>query len=188
MANPDRPRGLTPVNRDGSNYNGSVRVFEVNSNNSTDIGVGDPVILESDGTIKQAGTNGDVLGVMLGPKIDLGVAETEHPGYVPSGKNVFAYVQVVSDEDLFVIQEDSNGSNLAKADVGQTVPFVSGSPNTNTGRSVFELDSSAHSTGTDHPAILVALEDSPDNTTGTNADWIVQINRPQLKGANKAGV
>jgi len=188
MANSDRPRGLTPVNRDGSVYTGSVRAFNVDSSNGTAIFVGDPVVMEADGNVTPAGTNGDVLGVVQGVKIDLDVAKTEHPGFLPASTQGEVYVQVANGEDMFLIQEDSAGSSLTKADVGQTVPFVAGSGNTNTGRSAFELDSSAHGTGSDHSAILIALDDRPDNSTGTNADWIVQINRPQFKGHGRSGV
>ena len=181
--NPDRPRGFTPANRDGSSYNGNVRVFNVDSNNGTAIFVGDPVKMEADGNVTPAGTNGDILGICTGVKIDLGVAATEHPGYLPASTAGEVFVHVAGPEDLFVIQEDSTGSNLAKADIGQTVPLVAGSGNTNTGRSAFELDSSAHGTGTDHSVVLIALVNDPDNTTGTNADWLVQVNRPQFKGA-----
>lgn len=186
--NPDRPRGFTPVNRDGSAYNGNVRVFDVDSSNGTAIFVGDPVKMEADGNITPAGTNGDVLGVVAGVKIDLDVAATEHPGYLPASTAGEVFVQVVGPEDLFVIQEDSDGSNLAKADRGQTVPLVAGSGSTTTGRSAFELDSSAHGTGTDHSVILIDLDNNPDNTTGTNADWIVQFNRPQFKTGRSAGI
>jgi len=185
--NPDRPRGFTPVNRDGGEYNGTVRVFTVDSSNTTDIGVGDPVVLQADGNVHRAGATGDILGSVEGVKVDLDVAETEHPGFAPAGKEVEVFVKVANPEDVFLIQEDSDTTNLSKAAVGSTVDLTTGAVNTKTGRSTFELDSSATSSGTLGPVILYGLVEQPDNSTGTNAEWLVQINRPQFKGSPLSG-
>lgn len=182
----DAPRGFTPVNR-GSGYNGTARAYAVDSTSSA-VFVGDPVVLtgrgkNGKGVVDAAGTNGDVLGVVVGVEVDLDVAATEHPGYVPSANNGVVYVVHADPEQYFLVQEDGK---MTINDIGQACPAVANSGNTNTGRSAYELDSSEASTGTDHPWLVVGLDDNPDNGTGTNADWLVVCQSPQLRAGNSS--
>lgn len=173
--NSDRPRGFIPVNKDG-HYGGQVRSFEVDTT-AASIFVGDPVTLEADGKVAPAGTAVEILGVVSGVHVDRSIAATEHPGYLPNGSSGKVMVTIAHPNQYFLVQEDGK---LAKTDIGATVVGLDGGGSTTTGRSGFELDSSKASTGTDHQWMLVSLDDAPDNTTGTNADWIVVCNRPQI--------
>lgn len=185
-ARTDAPRGFTPVNR-GSGYMGTMRAYSVDTT-SGDVFVGDPVVLtgrgkNGKGVVDAAGTNGDVLGVVVGVEVDLDVAATEHPGYVPSANNGVVYVVHADPEQYFIAQEDGK---MAISDIGQACVAVAGSGDTNTGRSAYELDSSKASTGTNHPWLVVGLDDRPDNGTGTNADWLVVCQTPQLRAGTSS--
>lgn len=185
--NPDRPRGFTPLNRDGSEYSANVRTYHADSTH-TAIFVGDAVVQEADGNINAATATSDILGVVTGVHVDRDIADTEHPGFLPSNTEGDVYVAVARPDLYFLIQEDSAGGALASTSKGSTAKLVAGSGDTNTGRSAFEIDSSETGSGTVGNMLLVDIDDNPDNEQGTNADWIVTINRPQLGMLPSAGV
>jgi hypothetical protein len=184
MANVDRPRGFTPLNRDGSEYSANVRTYHADGTH-TAIFVGDAVQMEADGNINAATATSDILGVVTGVHVDLDVAATEHPGYLPANTEGDVYVAVARPDVYFLIQEDGA---LAETSKGSTAKLFAGSGSTTTGRSAFEVDSSETGSGTVGNLLLIDIDDSPDNEQGTNADWIVTINRPQLGMVPNAGV
>lgn len=185
MTNANRPRGLTPLNKDGGEYSANVRTFKVDSSNATAIFVGDAVQQEADGNVAPATATSDILGVVTGVHVDLDVAATEHPGYLPASTEGNVFVAVARPGIYFLVQED--GKNTASAK-GSTAKLLAGAGNTATGRSAFEIDSSETGSGTAGNLLLVDIDDNPDNAEGTNADWIVSINRPQFGQFPNAGI
>jgi hypothetical protein len=91
------------------------------------------------------------------------------------------YVYVNTDPyAVYAIQEDSDTSTLAAADVGNNCDIVVGTGSTTTGMSAMEVDSSTKNTTTAQVRLL-ALSQKSDNAIGTNAEWEVMINEHEYK-------
>lgn len=187
MANVDAPRGATPVNRSGANHTGNVQKFEVDSSNGTAIFVGDFVVQEADGNVTpaSAGDNNDILGVVTSVQVDLDVAATEHPGYLPASTAGHVFVALAQDGQYFRIQDNGTLGSDAR---GARANFEANAGSATTGRSAHEINASSEGTGVEHQLVLVDAVDSPDNDiTSANADWIVAVNLPQ-HGPETTGV
>lgn len=177
MANADRPSGFTPVRYlSGLPYSGAVRRYKKEA--STIIGIGDPVVLTGSAEAttaiplvdRAAAGSGTITGVVVAidplrsdlSKQYLAAADT---GYL-----------LVADEPnlLFEIQEDSDSSNIAITDVGEGCDLIVGNADTDTGRSIVELNSS--DAGTGDQVQIMELVQREDNELGANAKWLVRIN------------
>lgn len=178
MANTDSPRGLTPARyRSGHAYTGAARIYR-KSTTAGIIGVGDPVIKVTDSSdplgrpeIVRHTTGAAITGVVVGIEPTRNDLEKKLLLSADEG-----YVLVADDPDLlFRVQEDSIGSNLVVTNIGQHVDLVTAiDANTTTGRSNYELDSSA--LAADNTLIIEELVQREDNAVGTNAEWLVSIN------------
>jgi len=185
MANIDAPRGFLPVNRDGSPWSGTARLYDVDSAYASDIGVGSFVIQAADGNIElaTAGATNKILGLDL------------QKTYSPASTSGKVLVAIADDNTYFVGQEDADTSYLGTADRGMRVNFIGTSVSTTTGRSSSELDSSSKGANATYQLQLVDKVDAPDNaystgvagTATSNTDWIVKVNLPQ-HAASTAGV
>ena len=181
MANADQPRGLTPVNALGGQYAGSVGTYFIPATDSNAMSVGDPVkyagSADSDGvpTVAVATAGDACCGVIVGFTADKDYEDQTH-----RTASTARYALVADDPNqLFLVQEDSVGGDLAATNVGQNINFIFAGTNTTTGASGVELDSSSAATTATLQAKLVGLDRRPDNEIGTNADWIVKINNHQ---------
>lgn len=189
MANTDAPRGASPVNTDGSPYTGPLRRYDVDSSNGTAIFRGDFVVQEADGNVTPAtaGTGNRILGAVIGIDIDPAESKTEYPGYLPASTSGSVLV-APADSAYFVMQEDSDSSDLGTNAKGARAEFVAGSGSTLTGLSAHEIDSSTEGTGSTKQLQLMYPQDRPDNDeSGSNVDWIVKVNLPQ-HAADTAGI
>lgn len=184
MANSDAPMGLVPV-RDthGRPYNGAVNRYFVASDYGTALFVGDPVIVSGSGDADgvpgveraSAATNNPILGVIVGVAPD---PDNLTRRYIPASTG--GYVLVADDPSLlFEIQEDSVGGALAVTDIGMNTNLASGTGDTATGLSGFELDSSEVDTTAADQLQIVGLSQKADNEIGDNANWLVKINNHQ---------
>lgn len=182
MANSDAPFGLRPVRYiSGAPYNGACNRYKVPSTDSTAaMFIGDPVNLvgtaDADGTphvglatVGTAVTTDRILGAIVGFEADINTS------LVYRADDTTRYVYVADDPDLlFEMQEDGNMGVTA---TGGTCQIVSGSGNTYTGTSGYEIDSSeAAQTATDQ-LLIIGPSPRPDNDpTAANAKWLVKIN------------
>lgn len=181
MANNDRARGLEPVNELGGPHCLSMGEYFIPATDGTAMSVGDPVkyagSADSDGvpTVTVATAGDACCGVIVGFKPD---KDYEDNTYREASTARYAIV-ADSPNQLFVVQEDSDGGALAATNVGQNADLIFGGTNTTTGMSGVELDSSTAATTATLQVKVIRLDRRPDNEIGTNADWIVKINNHQ---------
>jgi hypothetical protein len=186
MANTDGAFGLRP--------NGkilSARPYGIVPG-TTPIYIGDPVQLDSTGTsdgyqtVDIAGDTGALVGAVLAVFDSTGAPV----GYYPAG-SATGYMCLVADDPMqeFIVQEDSGGAALTQADIGLNTNLVSGTGDTNTNLSGWELDSSDKNTTASLQVRILRLAQTPGNAIGDNANWIVKINNHQNSaGTGAAGV
>lgn len=195
MANTNVPWGLTPVRyRSGAMYTGAANIYHVPSTFGTALFLGDPVI----GVTNTADANGipnitiasGAGAILLGSIV--GFVSAGEPNVPRTRDNAVyrlasteAYVLVADDPDLlFEAQEDSVGGNMAIAAGGRNVDLISGTGNTNSGRSGWMLDSSTMANTNSLTMRIYRPVERVDNdlaTTSTNAKWLVSINLHALR-------
>jgi hypothetical protein len=170
MANVDRPNGAVPLRR----YDGSAPLpanpYPVDASNSTAIFIGDFITQEADGACAPAAAGNRLLGVCVGVADDYGDLSRR---YLPASTAGTIWVQ---DDPwcIFEVQEDSDSSTLALADVGLNCDHIAGSGDTATSISGHEIDSSDAATN-DGGLRLLRLVNRPDNAVGAQARWEVLI-------------
>lgn len=184
MANLDRPNGFTPIGTlSGSPWSGSVEPFELDGGHAL-IGVGDLVEMTADGTVDiltAGATDSGVIGVMVGILPagagwnattgtfgDHALSATE-PTLVGAGSrsvplNTVATILVATAPDLVMIaQEDGDTTPLTLTAVGSNVDITTGTPDTTTGQSTMEIDSTSTGTTNTDPLRLLGLHNVPGN-------------------------
>jgi len=200
MANRDRPAGLSPVGHlNGSPWNGKVRTYSINVNNTPAIFIGD--LVESDNTysadstgkysgVKQASAGGNVRGVAIGfsdqPYMAFDTTDLNR-AYCPASKAMYCFV--VDDPDvIFEVQEDSAVNNIDADMIGLNADItVDTTGDTNSGISGMELDSSGTGTGAAQLRIL-GVVDREDNALGTNCKFLVYINEHEFRNVDLTGI
>ena len=182
MANVDRPMGFHPVEP-------VLRItkYRIEAEYATALYIGDPAALVS-GYINKAtaGSGNSVLGFIVGFECDQGIKEG---GYYPAS-STDAWWALVADhpDQRFIGQDDGDGTAMSLAHVGNWGSLIfTHSGSTDTNLSGAELDGSDFSGGAEtrvDQMQLIGLAETPDNEAGANANWIVQIQRHQLRIAN----
>lgn len=183
MANSNAPFGLKPL----SQPYGNIRLNLYKADTTDNIFKYDPVVLTSDGRVTPALTGdlnpilGSAVGFIDSNRAGFG-SNLETDPYLKQDKDAFV---IVADDpnQLFLIQADTGGTNLAETDIGCCCTFnwlQTGSGNTTTGISNAELDQSDVAADTGGSLQIVDFYDAVDNTTGNWAKWIVRISRHQL--------
>jgi len=167
-------------------------MYKMSAAYAQDLFIGDPMALDASGNaiIATDGTGNVIQGVALGFFTSEFVPLSTV--YHPSGTAGSNYVLLADDpRQLFVIQEDSVGANLALTDIaGSAILESATSGSTVTGMSGWEIDSSggADNTAADQVRLINILR-SPNNAIGTNCKWIVRINNHQaLQGTVGVGI
>ena len=189
MANLDTPNGFRPVRYlNGAPYNGAHNLYHKLAATNEALFIGD--IVQLSGTAGLAGVrvggidvegmpgilegavSSDVLGVVVGFYPNPDALGTKY-----SPASTAAIVMVADDPYLiFEIQEDSVGAVFAAVDVGRHVDSIAmADGNTDTGRSILELDSSVTSVTTTAMCQLMRLVPKVGNVIGTNARWEVRF-------------
>ena len=187
MANADKPFGFMPIGTtDGSDYHGKLQQVHLLAADTAAVWIGDMVTVSANGSdatgklqaVKRAsaGTNSPLMGslVSLDPDFtDEGslttqyrVASTARTGKIAAGSQV-----------LYVAQEDSVGNAIEAGEVNNNINITATTGDTITGQSKEELDSDSAATGATLQMRLHHLQDIPGNLIGTNANWVVSINR-----------
>lgn len=194
MANANAAIGIRPINDNGTPWSGQGQLCAVPASQSGNIFLGDPVVALG-GTdafgvplvgIATAGAGGSILGAMVG--ISNGPAGSgftvtrDLPVYRQA--SIANYIFIADDPNqLWVVQEDSNGGAIAAATAGfANGNLVAGAGSTVTGFSGWQLQSSSvsSSANTTYQVRIIGLSRGPDNAVGVNADWVVRLNNPQL--------
>ncbi len=181
MANSNSPFGFR--HRSG---NGSAPTFEnvefLITAGAGAIYFGDPVTLQSDGSVAQSASTGatpgtlGIAGIFVGCKFLSTVQKrVVWSNYYPGGSDPVAAsikAYVVNDPNAqFVVQGDATG--FALADVNATVGFLIGTGNANNGISGAYLDSTTLNTASylqNNPFRIVGIENFPPGANGTLAN------------------
>ncbi|WP_213775105.1 hypothetical protein [Bradyrhizobium sp. dw_78] len=182
--------------RSGAPYNGAANVYYVPASVTSNIYVGDPVITanadnDANGIpgviLASAGASSHVTGVVLSV-VNAGqpiiTVTQDKPVYHPA--NTAGYVLVADDPELlFLIQDDGTGSAQANW-ASQNANLVSGTGNTATGWSGWQLaGSTVADTATLQLRIQRPLTETDNDITSANAKWLVSLNLHQV--LNPAG-
>lgn len=211
MPNANRPSGFTPVGYlNGAQWNGAARIYSIAAAYGTALYIGDPVI--SSGTSDAYGVQGIAIGATTGALrgvivglFDSGSATAVmgspsvggimNPNLVyrpASNANVW-YAAVVDDPNvIFEVQEESNGTQLAAADVGLNQISKTGTGNGYL--SGWQIPSTTGATPNTTATLQLRLLGLAQKPAGTNlfgayAKWLVQINVHELgHGTGAAGV
>lgn len=201
MANSNRAAGFIPSQYlNGSPWNGQARLYSIGASYGTALYIGDPCI--SSGTADANGVPGIVRGAATGALRGVIIGLGKTPGglfnpsnlditYKPAGDPAVWYAAVVDDPNvLFELQENSNGTALAAADVGLNQIGLSGTGNGFV--SGWQLASATDATPNTTATLqlrLMGLVQRPGNAFGAYAKWLVQINVHELgHGTGAAGV
>ena len=185
MANADVAFGLAPVLPKG----GVVQTTEyyVPASDNTALFIGDPVTIAGSGDAlgvpsiarTAAGSGNPITGVVVGFKPDANIVAN---GY--RAASTAAYVLVCDDpEQVFEIQDDSDGGALAVDDIGLNANLVAGAGSAATKRSGFELDTSSKGTGATKQLRILSITQRADVGVGANTKVRVRINTPTETGA-----
>ena len=183
MANRDAPQGARPLRHMTGGNAFRMNPHPVDSSNTPGIFIGDFVMLEDDGNVAAATAGSRILGVCGGVANDYDDLTRR---YLPA--STAGTVMVYDDPDIvFAIQEDSDTSTLAAADIGLRADHIAGTGSTTTGMSAHEIDSSDKATG-DGGLKIVRLVNRANNAIGANAEWEVHIVQHEFGGTEVTGV
>jgi hypothetical protein len=201
MPNANRPSGYSPVQYlNGAAWNGQARLYSIAAGYGTELAIGDPVIssgmADANGIqgIALAAATGAVRGVIVGLGRSIGVMAnysnldtTKRPASDP---NVW-YAMVVDDPNvLFEIQEESNGTQLAAADIGMnTVPVSAAAGTYMSGWQLRSASGATPATTATLQLRLMGLTQKFGNGFGPYAKHLVKFNVHELgSGTGAAGV
>lgn len=189
MANTDAAYGFTPRSQPGGGdpliNSRAPQGYSIASAYGTSLFRGDPV--KSSGTADTVGRPGIVIapagavrGVFQGCEYTNAQGERVFSPYWPASTVATDIIAHVADDPdtIFSIQADED---VVAADVGQQGDFVSGTGDTSTGLSAYELDSSDIGTG-DAVHILGLDGTFAVNDFGNYAKVLVQFNEHELGG------
>lgn len=211
MANANRPSGFTPVGYlNGAPWNGQARVYSIAAAYGTALYIGDPCI--SSGTSDAYGIQGIAIGAGSGALrgvivglfdsgntagipggITAGYTSNQNISYRPASHANVWYALVVDDPNvIFEIQEESNGTALAAAEVGLNQISLVGTGNGYISGWLLRSTTGATAATTATLQLrLLGLAQKPGatNVFGAYAKWLVQINVHELgHGTGAAGV
>ena len=186
MANIDAAFGLRPIAKVGSAPGGTTGTtkYSIADNQGTAIFTGDPVKYKNDGTVEVATAGDASCGVFMGcfytdPTTSKPTFRNHFPASLSPG-DAIAFVADDPDQ-LYIAQQDSDGSNLVAADLNLNADLVFGAGSTTTGMSGVEIDSSTKNTTAALQVRLIDFYDVPSNdATANNSVLVVKINNHQL--------
>ena len=186
MANIDAAFGLRPIAKVGSAPGGTTGTtkYSIADNQGTAIFTGDPVKYKNDGTVEVATAGDASCGVFMGcfytdPTTSKPTFRNHFPASLSPG-DAIAFVADDPDQ-LYIAQQDSDGSNLVAADLNLNADLVFGAGSTSTGMSGVEIDSSTKNTTAAIQVRLIDFYDTPSNdATANNSILVIKINNHQL--------
>ena len=187
MANQQGNFGFRPVLMMGSAYQGQgQQQMTIASNETNSIFMGDPVVLNANGSISRGSTAGaELVGVFNGcfytdPTSQKPTFSNHYPGGIVADDIV---ANVISDPDV-VFEVKCDDANAGRAQVGSTAniaTYAAGS--TKSGISGVSIDGSTFGTSNASNFAVYDLSTDPDNSdyTAANANILVRINKHQYR-------
>jgi hypothetical protein len=187
MANQQGNFGFRPVLMLGSAYQGQGQQQMTIASNETDsIFMGDPVVLNANGSISRGSSAGaELVGVFNGcfytdPTSQKPTFSNHYPGGIVADDIV---ANVISDPDV-VFEVKCDDANAGRAQVGSTAniaTYAAGS--TKSGISGVSIDGSTFGTSNASNFAVYDLSTDPDNSdyTAANANILVRINKHQYR-------
>lgn len=211
MANSNVPSGFVPVGYlNGAQWNGQTRLYSIDAAYGTALYIGDPVI--SGGSADAFGipniaigaTTGGLRGVIVGlydsgtttgtpGGVSVGNIGNPNLAYRPASNANVWYAAVADDPNIvFQLQEESNGTQLSKTEVGLNTIGKSGTGNGYVSGWMIPSQTGATAAATATLQLkLLGLAQMPGGTNvfGAYAKWLVQINVHELgHGTGSLGV
>ena len=187
MANQQGNFGFRPVLMMGSAYQGQgQQQMTIASNETNSIFMGDPVVLNANGSISRGSSAGaELVGVFNGcfytdPTSQKPTFSNHYPGAIVADDIV---ANVISDPDV-VFEVKCDDANAGRAQVGSTAniaTYAAGS--TKSGISGVAIDGSTFDTSNASNFAVYDLSTDPDNSdyTAANANILVRINKHQYR-------
>jgi len=187
MANQQGNFGFRPVLMMGSAYQGQgQQQMTIASNETNSIFMGDPVVLNANGSISRGSSAGaELVGVFNGcfytdPTTQKPTFSNHYPGAIVADDIV---ANVISDPDV-VFEVKCDDTNAGRAQVGSTcniATYAAGS--TKSGISGVAIDGSTFGTSNGSNFAVYDLSTDPDNSdyTAANANILVRINLHQYR-------
>ena len=187
MANQQGNFGFRPVLMLGSAYQGQgQQQMTIASNETNSIFMGDPVVLNANGSISRGSSKGaELVGVFNGcfytdPTTQKPTFSNHYPGAIVASDIV---ASVISDPDV-VFEVKVDDANAGRAQVGSTAniaTYAAGS--TKSGISGVSLDGGSFATSNGSNFAVYDLSTDPDNSdyTVANANILVRINLHQYR-------
>lgn len=187
MANQQGNFGFRPVLMLGSAYQGQgQQQMTIASNETNSIFMGDPVVLNANGSISRGSSAGaELVGVFNGcfytdPTSQKPTFSNHYPGAIVADDIV---ANVISDPDV-VFEVKCDDANAGRAQVGSTAniaTYAAGS--TKSGISGVSIDGSSFATSNASNFAVYDLSTDPDNSdyTAANANILVRINKHQYR-------
>ena len=185
MANQQGNFGFRPVLMLGSAYQGQgQQQMTIASNETNSIFMGDPVVLNANGSISRGSTAGaELVGVFNGcfytdPTTQKPTFSNHYPGAIVADDIV---ANVITDPDV-VFEVKCDDSNAGRAQVGSTCNIATYSAgSTKSGISDVAIDGSTFATSSASNFAVYDLSTDPDNSdyTAANANILVRINKHQ---------
>ena len=185
MANQQGNFGFRPVLMMGSAYNGQgQQEMTIASNETNSIFMGDPVVLNANGSISRGSSAGaELVGIFNGcfytdPTTQKPTFSNHYPGAIVADDIV---ANVISDPDvIFEVKiDDANGGRAQVGSTANIATYSAGS--TKSGISGVALDGSTFATSNASNFAVYDLSTDPDNSdyTAANANILVRINKHQ---------
>ena len=187
MANQQGNFGFRPVLMQGSAYNGQgQQQMTIASNETNSIFMGDPVVLNANGSISRGSSAGaELVGIFNGcfytdPTTQKPTFSNHYPGAIVADDIV---ANVISDPDVIfeVKVDDANGGRAQVGSTANIATYATGS--TKSGISGVALDGSTFATSNASNFAVYDLSTDPDNSdyTVANANILVRINKHQYR-------
>ena len=187
MANQQGNFGFRPVLMQGSAYNGQgQQQMTIASNETNSIFMGDPVVLNANGSISRGSSAGaELVGIFNGcfytdPTTQKPTFSNHYPGAIVADDIV---ANVISDPNVIfeVKVDDTNGGRAQVGSTANIATYAAGS--TKSGISGVALDGSTFATSNASNFAVYDLSTDPDNSDydSANANILVRINKHQYR-------
>ncbi len=187
MANQQGNFGFRPVLMQGSAYNGQgQQQMTIASNETNSIFMGDPVVLNANGSISRGGSAGaELIGIFNGcfytdPTTSKPTFSNHYPGGIVASDIV---ANVITDPDV-VFEVKVDDANAGIAQVGSTCNIATYSAgDTTSGISNVVINGGTFGTNSGSNFAVVALSTDVDNSDydSANANILVRINKHQYR-------
>lgn len=190
MANTDAAFGLRPVRHSGG---GTIRLSEytIASGYNTDLFYGDPVKSTGTGRNIEIGTGGgNILGMFCGCEYTETTGREVFSKRWPASTTVQTGSTVKASviDDHQVVFEAQCDEDIVEADIGNTADLISGTGDSTTEKSGWEIDSSSVGTGAQIKLLGLSPAIHNDNSNDYGNFAVVQflIAEHELRGATVA--